>query len=127
MFFIEAMNYRTNSALLTVELISDLNEENPVEERNEVAGVEPMPEGTRHDCYDLGPELHFSSFPFVCILLGVVDVFVDISLEGPLDADIPVVNFHFEVRLQVELGHVVDLHPSEIVLSNLPCCIFLIL
>jgi hypothetical protein len=127
MFFIDAMNYRTYSALLTVELIRDLNEKNPVEERNEVAGVEPMPEGTRHDCDDLGSGLHFSSFPFVCILLGVVDVFVDISFEGPLNADVPVVNFHFEVWLKVELGHVVDFHPSKIVLNNFPCCIFLIL
>ena len=123
----ETMNDWSNSSFLPVDLINSLNEENPMEEWNEVSWIDSMPESTGHDCDHLCSCLYFSSFLLVSDLFGIVNVFIDVSFEGPLNTDVPMINFYFKVRLKIKFGHVINLNSSKIIFLNFTCCIFLIL
>lgn len=52
--FVEVADDGAFAAFESEDFLDDLNEDDPVNERNEVARVDAMPESTDHDCIKLG-------------------------------------------------------------------------
>ena len=117
--FTEFLNSWAFSFFLSVKLVCNLNELNPVKEGDKVSWINSMPECTYQDCVKLSLYLHFLSLFLVCIFLGLVNVFIDVSFQSPLDTYVPVINFDFEVGLKIKLSHVIDFNSSEIIWNYL--------
>lgn len=81
------------------DFLYDLNVDDPVYEGDEVAGVDAMPESADHDCIELSHGLLFLFSFLIFVVLGVVNIFIDVSSEGPLNTNVPVVNFYLHVGL----------------------------
>ncbi len=103
------------AAFEPIYFLDDLDEDDPVKEGDEVARIDAVPQGTHHDRVDLSLRLFFFTNLLVFVVVGVVDIFIDILPESPLHADVPVVHLDLHVRVQVKFGHVINFHPSEVV------------
>lgn len=91
-----------------------------MDEGNEVAGVKSMPEGTDNHGVELCLRLPLLSLLLVRVVFWVVEVLIDVSSQGPLHADVPVVDLYLHVWLQVKFSHVVNFDSPEVIAHDCP-------
>ena len=97
-----------------------------MKERDKISWINSMPKCTYQDCIKLGLYLHLFSFFLVCEFLRIVKILIDVSFQSPLNTDVPVINFDFEVGFKIKLGHVIDFNSSEIIRDYLSIGLYFI-
>lgn len=86
-----------------IDLLRDAQIDHPVEEGDEVAGVETVPQSACHDGVELGLGLNLFAGLFVLeVGVGVVDGVIDVALEGDLDGDVPALDLDLDAGVEEE-------------------------